>query len=92
MSRSTAKRATKGDALRFLCRLCGAQPRQAMAFGDSDNDRPMLEAGFGVAMANADKTLLQAADYVTLSNDDDGVAAAILHFCPKISGYDPAGS
>ena len=29
---------------------------------------------------------------VDVVNDDDGVAAAILHFCPKISGYDPAGS
>ena len=88
----TAKRATKGDALRYLCRLCGAQPQQAMAFGDSDNDRSMLEAGFGVAMANADKTLLQIADYVTLSNDDDGVSAAIMRFCPKISDEVPAGT
>lgn len=81
----TAKRANKGDALRFLCRLCRAQPQQALAFGDSDNDRPMLEAGFGVAMANADEALLRAADYVTASNDEDGVAAAIVHFCTEIS-------
>jgi hydroxymethylpyrimidine pyrophosphatase-like HAD family hydrolase len=52
-----------------------------MAFGDGLNDLSMVKmAGTGVAMANAAPEVLAAADYVTLSNDDDGVAAALRHF------------
>ena len=52
-----------------------------MAFGDGDNDEPMLrEAGFGVAMANAEEKVKAAADYITGSNEEDGVAKAIERF------------
>ena len=52
-----------------------------MAFGDGSNDASMIQqAGIGVAMANAMEILKEQADYVTLSNDKDGVAAAIWHF------------
>ena len=52
-----------------------------MAMGDGSNDLSMIEAaGIGVAMANSMEMLKQKADYITLSNEEDGVAAAIWHF------------
>ena len=56
-----------------------------MAIGDSFNDIPMLEwAGIGVAVANAPEVVRSRADYVTLSNEEGGVAEAINRFCPKL--------
>ena len=53
-----------------------------MCFGDEHNDLSMLKlAGIGVAMANAAPEVRAEADYVTLSNEEDGVAAAIEKFC-----------
>ena len=52
-----------------------------MAFGDGYNDLSMLKiACVGVAMANAAPEVRADADYVTLSNEEDGVAEALLHF------------
>ena len=81
-----AKNANKGEALRFLCRHLGLDVSESMSFGDSGNDLSMiLAAGVGVAMANAeDRSLLDAADYVTDTNDNDGVAKAIKRFCPEL--------
>ncbi len=79
-----AKEADKGTALRFLCGYLGIPTREAMAFGDGSNDRGMLEAaGVGVAMGNAAPVLRAAADFVTDTNDRDGVAKAIARFCPE---------
>ena len=75
------KHANKGEALAFLCRLLGVDQRDTMAFGDGGNDKSMiLAAGVGVAMANADEELKAAADYVTDTNDADGVAKAMDKF------------
>lgn len=77
-----AKNANKGEALRFLSRHLGLSIEETMSFGDSGNDLSMLmAAGTGVAMANADQALLDAADHVTDTNDNDGVAKAIARFC-----------
>ena len=73
--------ATKGEALRFLCRYLDIDAHDTMAFGDKSNDLPMLRAaGLGVAMANADEELLAAADYITGTNDQNGVAQALERF------------
>jgi len=49
-----------------------------IAFGDMPNDLPMLAwAGRAVAVANAHPEVLAAADEVTASNDDDGVAQVL---------------
>jgi hypothetical protein len=49
-----------------------------MAFGDMPNDVPMLRwAGHGVAMANAHADVLAAADEVTGTNAEDGVAQVL---------------
>jgi Cof subfamily protein (haloacid dehalogenase superfamily) len=70
--------AHKGEALRRLCDALGFGIENAMSFGDGLNDLTMVrDAGLGVAMANAAPEVLAAAKHVTLSNDDDGVAAAI---------------
>lgn len=71
----------KGTGLVNLGRLLGIRREEIMACGDGDNDEVMLrEAGLGVAMANAEEQVKAAADYVTLSNEEDGVATAIEKF------------
>ena len=73
--------AHKGEALRRLCEALGFGIESAMAFGDGLNDLTMVrDAGLGVAMANAAPEVLAAAKFTTLSNDEDGVAAAIEKF------------
>jgi len=53
----------------------------SMAIGDSENDIDMLQlAGIGVAMGNAMPSVLAMADEVTLSNEEDGVAAVVLKY------------
>ena len=53
-----------------------------MALGDGTNDLDMIQnAGVGVAMGNADASVLAAADYVTDSCDDLGFANAVYKFC-----------
>jgi len=76
-----AKNASKGEALRVLCRHLGLDISQSMAFGDSSNDLPMIEAaGLGVAMGNAAEELKAAAGYITDTNDNAGVAKAMEKF------------
>jgi Cof subfamily protein (haloacid dehalogenase superfamily) len=67
--------ATKATGLAHLCELAGIQASEVVAFGDMPNDVPVLRwAGVGVAMANAHPEVLAAADRITLSNDEDGIA------------------
>jgi hydroxymethylpyrimidine pyrophosphatase-like HAD family hydrolase len=74
--------AHKGAALLELCRHLNIDPAQAMAFGDGLNDVTMIKtAGIGVAMGNADPRVKDVADFVTDTNDNDGVAKAIRRFC-----------
>lgn len=71
----------KGDALIALGRHLGIAPEEIMAFGDGNNDYEMIVmAGLGVAMDNAVPEVRKAADYVTASCDEEGVAAAIEKF------------
>lgn len=71
----------KGESLARLMHLLGASREELMAFGDGFNDCGMLHyAGIGVAMANAQQAAKDVADFVTLSNDEDGVVHALQHF------------
>lgn len=73
--------ATKGNALLQLSELLGIRREQVMAIGDSENDFAMLKAaGIGVAMKNADANVQKAADFVTRSNEEDGVAYIIEQY------------
>lgn len=72
---------TKGTGLRFLAERIGVAMDQTMACGDSENDLSMLkEASLAVAMENATDEVKNSADYVTLSNEDSGVAYAVEKF------------
>ena len=69
------REANKGAALTRLCGLLGIDMAETVAFGDGGNDVTLLQAaGTGVAMANACEEALAAADAVTLSNAEDGIA------------------
>lgn len=71
----------KGGAVRELAQKLGLEASQVMALGDYDNDLSMIAyAGYGIAMGNASASVKAAAKYETLSNDEDGVAAAIERF------------
>lgn len=71
--------ASKGASMRWLCERLGVPVADAVAFGDNFNDMEMIEeAGLGVAVANAEDEVRAAADLVTASNDEDGVANVIL--------------
>lgn len=73
-----AQGATKGEAILRLAAHLGLSPEQTMGFGDGENDVTMIQmAGIGVAMGNALESLKAGADYVTCTNDEDGVAKAI---------------
>ena len=70
--------ATKGNALIWLSDYLGIDRAGTMAFGDGENDVSMLRAaGIGVVMGNGVEAAKKAADEVTLTNDQDGVAEAI---------------
>ena len=75
---ATALGADKGTALNGLCGVLGITAQEVMTFGDAENDIPMLRAaGMGIAMGNAPEGVKGEADAVTLSNNDDGIAAAL---------------
>lgn len=71
----------KAKSLTRLLTKINLTPADLIAFGDGYNDLSMLKlAGMGVAMENAAPEVRAEADYVTLSNEEDGVAAALIHF------------
>lgn len=75
------KEGTKGIALEFLAKHFGCSLEETIAIGDSWNDHEMLEAaGLGVAMGNAIAPLKELADFITLSNNEDGVKHVIDRF------------
>lgn len=76
--------ATKGGGLLNLAAHLGLSREETMAFGDGENDITMIkQAGLGVAMGNAAPFLKEIAGYITVSNEEDGVAAAIRKFVLK---------
>jgi hydroxymethylpyrimidine pyrophosphatase-like HAD family hydrolase len=69
---------SKASALTRVCAERGIASEEVIAFGDMPNDLPMLRwAGHAVAVANAHPDLLQAADEITASNDEAGVARVL---------------
>ena len=73
-----AEGVTKATGLARLCDHLGIDRADVVAFGDALNDVEMLRwAGHGVAMADAEPLVKDAADETTTSNDDDGVARVI---------------
>ncbi len=73
--------ASKGAALARLIEELNIPRDSVLAIGDAENDIEMLQvAGIGVAMGNAMPHVKEIADYITLSNDEDGVAEAVERF------------
>lgn len=71
----------KAYSLQKLLSSISLTADEMICCGDGYNDISMIEyAGLGVAMANAQPFLLEKADYVTKSNDEDGVLHVIDHF------------
>jgi len=69
---------SKASGLARLCQRLGVDPEDVVAFGDMPNDLPMLTwAGRSVAVANAHPQVIAAADEVTASNDESGVALVL---------------
>lgn len=69
---------TKAAGVARLCGLLGVDAAEVLAVGDAKNDLELLRwAGIGVAMGNAVPETIAAADWVTTSNDADGVARIV---------------
>ena len=71
----------KTRALRETFAKLDISPSEVIAFGDAQNDQSMIEwSGIGVAMGNAVDEVKAVANYVTLSNNEDGIAVALEKF------------
>lgn len=71
----------KANSLKRLLEHLGYTREEMVTCGDGFNDLSMIRyGGLGVAMANAQPVIRQAADYITCSNDQDGVAAVANRF------------
>ena len=74
------------EKIQSILPLSEEQKEELIAIGDGFNDISMIKyAGLGVAMANAQDIVRQNANFITASNEEDGVAAVvekfILHNC-----------
>lgn len=78
------KEVNKGVGVETLATSLGIKKEEVICIGDAGNDIHMVEyAGLGVAMSNAFPELKDVADYITFSNDEDGVAHVIDKFILK---------
>ena len=75
------KGCNKGDGLFHLAKILNIQKEEIMSCGDADNDRELLEsAGLAVVMENGLDSMKAIADYITVSNQENGVAKAMEKF------------
>ena len=78
---ATAAGIHKGSAITDYCEAEGIPLSRVMAFGDNGNDIGMLRtAGLGVAMGNGIPEAKAAADLVTTSNNDEGIARVLSRY------------
>ncbi|MEH7294300.1 Cof-type HAD-IIB family hydrolase [Priestia megaterium] len=74
----------KAKGIMTVCERLGISTDEVIAMGDSLNDMAMIEAaGCGIAMGNAQEAVKEAADWVTDTNVNNGVAKAISHWVLK---------
>lgn len=75
--------ASKTKAIQFLMNQYGIVQEEVIAIGDNYNDMEMIEyAGVGVAMGNAPEEIKKVANFVTDTNQNDGVAKALAQYFP----------
>lgn len=79
------KNVSKGNAVRELAARLNLQMGQVMAIGDQGNDLSMVKAaGLGVAMENGIDAVKDAAQFITATNNESGVALAIKKFVLEV--------
>ena len=72
------KGVSKGNAVKALAEKYGIKREEIICIGDNENDLSMIQyAGVGIAMDNAIDSVKEAANYITSSNDENGVAKAL---------------
>lgn len=72
---------SKGKAIQVISEKLNIDRKDIMAIGDGENDISMMKfAGLGVAMGNALESVKKEADYITLSNREDGVEYVIKKY------------
>ncbi len=72
---------SKGNALKYMMDRMNIDPEEVIAIGNQFNDLAMFEvAGLAIAMGNSPQGVKDAADFVTKSNEDNGVAYALEKF------------
>lgn len=75
------KGVSKGRAVKIIAEQCGIKQSEIMCIGDGENDLSMIQyAGIGVAMDNGLDILKKNADFITLNNNEDGLAYAFEKF------------
>lgn len=72
---------SKSLAIKKVLEFFAVEPKDAIAFGDGENDIDMLElAGLGIAMGNGSEKLKETADFVTKNSNDNGIEYALKKF------------
>ena len=72
------KKTSKGAALEKLTTLCGFKLSDVIAIGDNMNDIEMIKtAGIGIAVANANQQVINAADFCGKNHDEDAISHVI---------------
>jgi Cof subfamily protein (haloacid dehalogenase superfamily) len=75
------KGCNKASGLKKLARYLGISQEEIIAIGDAENDREMIKyAGLGVAMGNAEDEIKSLANFITKSNEENGVSCVIDKF------------
>jgi Cof subfamily protein (haloacid dehalogenase superfamily) len=75
------KGVSKGRGVEVLAAYYGIDREEVICIGDNENDLTMIQyAGLGIAMGNSDEEIKEIADYITATNNEDGVAKAIERF------------
>ena len=71
----------KGESLVEIAKYFDMEMKDVIAFGDEENDQTMIEmAGIGVVMENGANFMKEKADFITKSNDNDGIAYYLEKF------------
>jgi len=76
------KEVDKWNAIEYLIEKLNINKEEVIAIGDNVNDKKMIEnAGLGVVMEGSTPVVTNIADYITTSNNEEGVAKALEKFC-----------
>lgn len=76
------KDVNKWNAIKYLINKLGIEKEEVIAIGDNINDKEMIQnAGVGIAMGQSTPRVIELADYVTESNENEGVKLAIEKYC-----------